>query len=195
LNRTRILGIAALLGGFALSGPARAGLLPVNVTPLPESGNFRWTYSIVLPTDTMIKSGDYFTIYDFAGYVPGGESAPAGWAFSSSNTGATPSGVLPNDDPALPNLTWKYSGETQYGQTGLGNFWAVSEFGQGTEDSFTARSHNASYGTVDNNVTTTTVPVQVPVPPGVPEPATLAMAGIGLPLAGLLRRWKRSKTA
>jgi hypothetical protein len=194
MNRSRILLTALALFGFAgVAEKAEAGLLPVGVTPLPESGNFRWTYAIVLPTDVSIKSGDYFTIYDFAGYLPGGESAPANWAFSSSNSGLTPAGVLPNDDPSLPNLTWKYTGPTQTGQVGLGNFWAVSQYGTGTEDSFTALSHNAAYGIPDSNVTTTTVPVMVPVPPGVPEPGTLALAGLGLPLVALFRRRKAAK--
>ena len=40
---------AALLAGAAT--PAAAGLLPVSVSIQPEAGNFRWTYSVVLPTD------------------------------------------------------------------------------------------------------------------------------------------------
>src|SRR5579885_1707842 len=95
--------------GLALAGPvsgARAGLLPVSVSVTPQAGNFQWTYAIVLPTDTMIRSGDYFTIYDFAGLVQGTNSQPNGWQFTQSNVGPTPDGVLPDDDPNLPNLTW-----------------------------------------------------------------------------------------
>ena len=35
----------------ASAAPAQAGLLPVSVSVQPEAGNFRWTYSVVLPTD------------------------------------------------------------------------------------------------------------------------------------------------
>jgi hypothetical protein len=175
--------------GFALAAAeARAGLLPVSTTVTPDAGNFRWTYSIVLPTDVQIRNGDYFTIYDFNGYIPGSESGPANWAFSTAATGVTPAEVLPVDDPNVPNLTWTYRGSNTTGQTGLGNFWAISPYGDGTESDFTARSHNAVYGSKVANVTSTTVPVQVPVPPGVPEPATLALAAVGLPLVALLRR-------
>ena len=180
--------------GFALAAvPARAGLLPVSTTVTPDAGNFRWTYSIVLPTDVQIRSGDFFTIYDFNGFVSGSESGPANWTFSTAPTGITPADVLPVDDPSVPNLTWKYTGPDVSGQLGLGNFWAISPYSDGTAADFTARSHNPVYGTNDSNITSTTVPVQVPVPPGVPEPATLALAGVGLPLVALLRRRKSGK--
>ena len=48
-----------------------AGIIPASVTVTPEAGNFRWQYSIVLPTDMKLQAGDYFTIYDFAGLVDG----------------------------------------------------------------------------------------------------------------------------
>ena len=54
---------------------ARAGLIPVQVSVLPEGGMYRFTYAIVLPTDSVLRPGDYFTIYDFDGYVAGSEMA------------------------------------------------------------------------------------------------------------------------
>ena len=166
-----------------LTTTVQAGLLPTTVTVTPEAGNYRWTYAIVLPTDMKLQSGNYFTIYDFEGYIPGGESAPSGWTFSSSDAGGTPSGLLPNDDPTKPNLTWTYTGETTFGQVGLGNFWAVSSSGNSKEDAFTAKTNRASDGLTDSNITTTDVPMASEVPPpGVPEPATLALAGLGLPI-------------
>src|SRR3954454_2119302 len=107
---------AAAVAAVAVSGStAQAGLLPVAVSVTPEAGNFRWTYSVVLPTDMKLQSGSYFTIYDFAGYKAGSANvSPASpdpsyssfWKVSTSNTGPTPDRLNPQDDPALTNLTY-----------------------------------------------------------------------------------------
>ena len=200
----RLLGITAGLLLAAFGGQrAAAGLLPVNVTVTPESGNYRWTYAIVLPTDMKLQSGNFFTIYDFNGYVPNSADAPAGWALSVNKTGPTPERLNPQDDAALDNLTWKYSGPTiESGQIGLGNFWALSKFSLEGNSFLTAGTLRTSDGKSDNNITSTEVPVGTPdtppvvitpptTPPGVPEPTTLVMAGLGLPLVGLARRLRR----
>ncbi|CAN5425115.1 hypothetical protein BH11PLA2_BH11PLA2_44120 [soil metagenome] len=187
---------AAAVVTAATVSTATAGLLPVAVTVTPDSGNFRWTYAIVLPTDMKLQAGNYFTIYDFNGYVSGSEQAPEGWSFTSGKDGPTPDRLRPNDDPNIANLTWTYNGPTiPSGQIGLGNFWAFSSFGESQTDSFTANTARTSDGLTDSNITETSVPngINPPDPNTVPEPMTLVMAGLGLPLIGAARLARRRK--
>ena len=87
--RTRnLLTTLVLLGGLGLSllatPAARAGLIPNQVTVTPTSGgNYTWSYNVVVTSDVYVQPGDYFTIYDFAGAVPGSITAPAGWTLST----------------------------------------------------------------------------------------------------------------
>jgi PEP-CTERM motif-containing protein len=181
--------------------PSSAGLIPVQVSVMPEGGMYRFTYAIVLPTDSVLRPGDYFTIYDFDGFVSGtnmasGSPYSADWGFSADLIGPTPAGVMPVDNPAISNLSWTYTGPEINidASIGLGNFWALSLYPDTTDSWFTA-STGTTAGETDNNITPTIVPVPKapgPPPPAVPEPATFALAGLGLPFIGLAR-WFRKK--
>jgi hypothetical protein len=200
----RMLTLAATGAAVAMTTTnADAGLLPVSVTVQPEAGNFRWTYSVVLPTDMKLQAGNYFTIYDFAGYQSGSgmvtstspdDTFAQYWSLSTAPLGPTPDRLNPQDDPNLANLTFTYNGpEIPNGQMTLGNFVASSTFGNTGLSFFTATNPQALSGDIDSNITSTLVPVgeEIPGPIGTPEPTTMLLAGLGLPLIGLGRYLRR----
>ena len=196
---------AAAVAAVVIATPVRAGLLPVSVSIQPEAGNFRWTYSVVLPTDMKLQAGNYFTIYDFGSYIDGSASvtspfpddtAAGFWTVSTTNLGPTPAMLNPEDDPNLANITWTYNGpEIPSGKVTLGNFSATSTFGESQSSFFTATNPRAVDGVVDSNITETITPIGLnnPPPPGVPEPTTLALAGLGLPILGVARWVRRNR--
>ena len=77
------------------------------------------------------------------------------------------------------------------GQVGLGNFAAISIYGDSTTSDFTSITHRTADGRSEANITSTDVPVPTAVEE-TPEPATFAMFGLGLPFAGLAQ-WLRRR--
>src|SRR5712691_2646935 len=113
---TRLFKNVLLAGTVGMSvlamggGAARADIIPSLVTGSPTgSGPYTYTYDANLTLQQRLVSGNFFTIYDFAGFT-GTHSQPLNWMFSSALIGTTPSTVLPVDSGAQPNLTWTYTG-------------------------------------------------------------------------------------
>jgi hypothetical protein len=111
---------AALLlaSGLAITaGPALA--LQTMVTQVDKNPDGSVTYHFAIKTEqgeTLTPgdsktAADFVTVYNFYGLVDGSAKVPAGWQFSSEESGRTPAMggyplVLPLDVPNTPNLTW-----------------------------------------------------------------------------------------
>jgi hypothetical protein len=158
-----------LLGLFAaamLVLATRADIIPsittsTDITPV-GGGDFSWNYSATLTQDENVVRHDFFTIYDFAGYVPGENTQPAGWTFSAALIGTTPAKVTPIDNPHLFNLTWTYTGSTQIGPQSLGIFSAVSNTNLPKNGEFAAEATKNSgdlAGTKIDNIGNVAVPI------------------------------------
>lgn len=181
MKKSYLLGLA-LLGATIFS--SRADIIPTLTSTTAEGPDFRWNYTANVTLDEMVKTGDYFTIYDFGSIVPGSNTQPAGWAFSTSLTGVTPSRVNPVDDPTLLNLTWTYTGaDTIMGPHSLGEFSVLTTTNQLRTGDFAAEATRSSGPQADtkvDNVGNIAVPV--------PEMSALApMIGVcGIGVAGFV---------
>lgn len=177
MKKIYFLGLIA----FATMMTARADIIPTLFSVTPTGSNFTWDYTGIVTSNQTVNAGDYFTIYDFGGYVAGSAVAPAGWTVSVSLLGLTPSDVLPADDPSLFNLTWTYVGTNPIvGDSSLGaHFTAVSTFQDPTRDNFAAqatRSNGPQAGTKVDNIGM----IDVPVPEMSALLPILSVCGAGL---------------
>jgi hypothetical protein len=193
INAFLALAAALFLG---IAGPAHAGMIPAAVAVTPAGSAFDYSYHVILPSDYAVKNGDFFTVYDFHGFVSGTNVQPAGWTFGSSLLGPNPPHIAPGDDATVPNLTWTYHGADVSGPAELGDFSARSTLGPNLMDvDFASQDHLLAGGRAVGNFTTTSAPDVIQNPTGdpkqTPEPATLAMLGFGLPLALLCRLRRR----
>jgi hypothetical protein len=106
-----------LVCGLAITAPASA--LQIIVTEVDKNTDGSMTYHFAVKTDqgeTLTPgeskaTADFVTVYNFYGLIDGSAKGPAGWEFSSEESGRTPAMngyplVLPLDVPNTPNLTW-----------------------------------------------------------------------------------------
>jgi hypothetical protein len=192
---SRFLRALTVMGLLALgAGLARATIIP-NLDNVVNNGDgtFTYNYHADLAADQRVDNTDFLTMYDFFGLVPGSVVVNApGWTVSYQNVGVTPPSTLPTDDPTIPNFTITRTGATIGGpQTPLFTFSAASISGLTTTHSFAAeatRSTGDLTGTKIQNVGLVLGPTS-----STPEPASLALLGIGVPVAlAVLRRRAKS---
>lgn len=194
-NLRRFLQVGALAAlGLATLGlsQSRASITVALVGgPTPVAGGFDYDYSLSWSAGDVLTSGDFFTIYDFAGLVSGSETVPlgSGFTFTEQNVGITPpaeTSVV--DDPLIPNITFTYSGPPlPPSQSPLLSFSATSTFG-------TVNASGAFTGSIQNDTlpqkNQSIGPLTVPATSGVPEPSTMVLAGLGGAALLLFRRRK-----
>lgn len=204
----------ALLAPLLLPLSATANIIP-SVQSVVGTGPYTWTYRLDLSADQDVRSGplpagptvsssnlsfgSFLTIFDFQGYVDGSCSSPTGWVCLVQNLGYTPSDVAPDDDADVVNLTWLYASGPDI--TGLPNgvdlgiFSAQSIWGDEGLVSYAGRgikNSGLSAGTVAANVGK----VSGPQGQAVPEPGSLALAGLALmALVGLRKPAQRQTQA
>jgi len=188
--------LAGLLGAISLfAGEARAALTATlnSITPATggQAGQFNFNYTASLAPDDSFVNGDFFVIFDVAGFVSA--TAPTNFVVEPQLTTLLPP---PNvilstpDNPTLTNVRFRYTGATPLDTMTLTGFVIRSTFGFQTLDDFVGRVTKdaglISLGTKSDSVGSVGVPA-------VPEPATMALAFSALPVLGLgaLRRRKK----
>ena len=182
--------VAAACGSSASADSILYNSLVVN----NAHGTYTYNYQIQLTDNSILRSGDFFEIVDFAfltgpatGVGQGVEATvvngPSNWTFTTPMfTGSiTAPGVGGNtvsvpDSATVPNLRWTYSGPDFVNNSGssviLGGFFATSSVSQTVVGNLMAQDHSNSLGTARVNSDQILVPA-------VPSPAA-AMGGMAL---------------
>jgi len=212
-----------LAGALLLMNPGQARadiLLTVVNAGTPSGSNFLYTYDVMLTPGSVVHSAgggvntgfspsnNFFTLYDIPGLVAGsitygGALAAVGnSAFSTQNTGITPTTEIPKpaDDPAVVNISTFWTGPdvaaTGMMAVDLGTLSFLSTNPLGTTSmmlAFTGASQKLEmFPTLVANNTGQVAGPGPATTPMVPEPGTLALLAIGLPMIGGLYYRRRS---
>jgi hypothetical protein len=179
--------LLTVLVGLVSAGLASAAItVALDGSPTAVSGSdYLWNYQISVDSLEQLVSGpfaSFFTIYDFAGYVPGSITAPPDWIteFSATGPGMT-NGTQSPPEPSFDDLTFIYTGppSTLTGPLDLSGFTAESTSGNvNPGGTFTYQANNAVG--IDAGIGNIEVPT--------PEPSMAVVVGLGLIGIGLKRR-------
>lgn len=190
-----LLSAAALFAGSVV----KADIIPVFNAATPTAAGCEFSYNVNVAEGSKVNTGDYFTIYDFNGYVPGSEFAPANWSITVQNIGVTPAGQLLADAAGVVNLTFEYTGAaTIVGPVapvgGVGAFGAESVFCiEKPGGKYASQTHKNNPGQADHNTLQSNQGIVV-TPAAIPESSSLMLLVPGLvPLGIMLRRRARKE--
>ena len=132
--------LAVLAGGVLLTVASAAWAMQPTVVQIEKNADGTYTYHFTITIDNAVtvESGtaapnpDFFTIFNFDGFVPDSATSPEGWTFSTSTNGVTPlrggkALVNPEDVEGIPNLTWSRTGPALKGPVEITGFSARSK--------------------------------------------------------------------
>ena len=175
-----------IIGFLAMTAISQASITVFLDSTNPVGANTVFNYHFEQTAGDVLRTGDFFTIYDFAGVVSA--SAPVDFTYSIQSNGIDPStpvgAVAPAADAPTTNVTFMRTGantDMMY----FSGFQIVSTLsGSGGVLAFTGQ--NAKDATLQTNGSLGVVPG----PSAVPEPGTWAMlaSGLGAVVVSRLRR-------
>jgi hypothetical protein len=186
------------MGLAAAAVPSQASIIYQFVSALGiGGGNFDWKYDAELSPDQRIDNttfSNYAVIYDFLGATSAVTSnVQAGLTLTTTIQGVTPEpfAQADPDSSGIPNVRTDILGAfTGTVLTRIFTIDVTSAFGPASErtieEAAQAVKNNPGAGG-DGTLTGNTAQIVGPSS-GVPEPGTIALIGVGLVLAGFLRR-------
>jgi hypothetical protein len=189
-----LLTAATLFAGSAVS----ADIIPLFSMTTPNGPNTTFSYNVFVSAGSKVDpaKGDFFTIYDFNGYVSGTAFAPADWDIDVQPIGVTPAGQLIVENLTTVNITFTYVGLAVIPAGGpVGGpdaFGADSIFNIPSQSGgqYASQTHKDNPGQPDDDTFQSNQGFVVT--PSIPETSSLALLLPGLvPLGIILRRRAR----